>query len=117
MDKRGPNRLKSMLPSTRFKTALEQLPTRELPYEQSDASWISDNLRGVGGPYTPLTTCDEPTGRGQRLCRTRGWKHKGQRTVQAILGGNMVQVGQVPSKAIWTKAHLAEDGNLQPKHP
>ena len=100
MDKRGPNRLKSMLPSTRFKTALEQLSIPELPDKQANTSGISDNLRGMGGPYTPLTTCDEPTGRGQGLCRTKGWRNKGQRTVQAIRGGSIVQVGRVPSKAI-----------------
>ena len=117
IDKSGPTQPMSTLPSTRIKTALEQLPTRELPYKQSDTSWISNNLRRVGGPYTPLTTLDESTGRGQGLHRTRGWKHKGQRTVQAIPGGNLVQVGRVPSTAIWTKAHSTEDGNLRPKHP
>ena len=48
----------------RFKARHIKKETKlELPYEQLDASWISDNLRGVGGPYTPLTTLDESTGR------------------------------------------------------
>ena len=116
MDKCGQTLSKPTVPSARVENAPEQLSTGELPYEQSDASWISNNLRRVGGPYTPLTTLDESIGRGQGLHRTRGWKHKGQRTVQAIPGGNLVQVGRVPSTAIWTKAHSTEDGNLQLKH-